>query len=180
MEFYDNKIYIFGGMNSKDEYIPLTFINIYDILKNEWSVEALSGEIPSLRSGMRSIQFSFSENQSVIQKKYLCDKYLVFGGYHMDKYFNDIYILNLEGLSWEKTFYVEDSIDKKTDFTVVKIRSKIYVYGGRDNSIIYDGIEEVGTIGIESNNFEVRKINVSGKKPTARFGHAAVGIGTSM
>jgi hypothetical protein len=167
-------------MNSKDDYIPLTFINIYNILNGTWKVEELKGDIPTLRSGMKSISFPYNKQPSLTQTPKKGSKHLVFGGYHMDKYFNDIFILSLKNLAWERTFYVEDSIESKTDFTVVKINQKIYVYGGRDNYIIYDGIEEVGTIGIDSNCFGVKKLNVNGKKPTARFGHAAVAMNSSM
>lgn len=116
---FGTKILIYGGFNK--EY--LTDYYSFNTLNNTWTQADIDGDGPSPR-----------ERDTLAQ--YIEDKLILFGGYYcspdmeVEKYFNDLYVLNLSLMEWIKPA-VEGSLpQQRSAHTANIIKGKMYVFGG--------------------------------------------------
>ena len=79
----DKYLIVFGGNDGK----PLNDVHIYDIDKNQWQQPKINGTPPLARGGHSAV---------CIKNKQL----LIFAGGYNNKILNDLYILDVETMTW--------------------------------------------------------------------------------
>ena len=160
-------MYIIGGVNSKSICLPMNYIDVYEFKYSRWTKRQCTGEIPSIRSSMQNTSVSDINIQ------------LFFGGYLVDEFYNDGYILSLDELVWKKVNIVLGEVSKRAYFTIDYDGEYIYIFGGRSKSDIYDDIHRL-SYKSTYNTLSCEVLSTIGDLPTKRFGHTSVCIRKSM
>ncbi|CAJ0866901.1 15828_t:CDS:2, partial [Entrophospora sp. SA101] len=85
----DNKIYIIGGVDKNDAFMPMGSINIFDTMTNQWSNQNATGAIPIDRRVHRAV--GTNDN-----------KIIIYGGCNKDYSINysDLIVLDTTTLQW--------------------------------------------------------------------------------
>ena len=110
---------IYGGFNK--DY--LTDYYSFNTLNNTWTSSEIDGDGPSPR-----------ERATLAQ--YIEDKLILFGGYYcspdmeVEKYFNDLYVLNLSLMEWIQPTVEGPAPQERSAHTATFVKGKMYVFGG--------------------------------------------------
>ncbi|CAL9116970.1 uncharacterized protein LOC135634069 isoform X1 [Musa acuminata AAA Group] len=159
-----DKLFVFGGTDGKN---PLKDMHILDTSSNTWIVPNLNGEGPDAREGHTAV---------------LVDKRLfIFGGCgksvtHEEKYFNDLYILDTETLTWERAVTSGTPPSARDCHSCSSWKNKIIVLGGEDSSDFY--LADVHILNADTLAWEPMK--TAGKIFPPRAGHTTVALGSNL
>ncbi|KAI4497425.1 hypothetical protein M0802_007436 [Mischocyttarus mexicanus] len=128
------EMWIFGGEFSSPSELQFYHYKdlwVYRIGEKKWE-KIISPGGPSARSGHRMVHM----------KK----KLIVFGGFYDNlrecKYYNDLYMFNLETYTWHKIDCTGNPPTPRSGFIMLPVSDKILVYGGYNKEKIKAGVDK--------------------------------------
>ena len=145
----------------------MNVIDYYDFKSQQWFKRQCTGDIPSMRSSMQSVKISGSQNV------------FFFGGYYIEEFYNDCFVLDLNLFEWTKLSVELSIISKRAYFSMNFDGENIFVFGGRGKSKIFDSLYKI-MYDVKSGIVLAESVAAIGDKPSERFGHAAAFNDRSM
>jgi N-acetylneuraminic acid mutarotase len=161
LALHQDILYLIGGVNSKSACLPMSIVDGLDFKSGQWHRKFCTGEAPSTRSSMQNVELSSR------------GLYLFFGGYYVEEYFNDAYLLDLSSFEWKKISSGMAEISKRSYFSMVFDGESTYIYGGRNRTDIFDDLYKIAYVS-DSKKLIIEPIVAIGDKPSEMFGHTAV------
>ncbi|CAM8978134.1 unnamed protein product [Rhodiola kirilowii] len=158
-------LYVFGGTDGKR---PLNDVHILDTIKNTWLSPSVRGEGPEPREG---------HSAAVVGRRLY-----IFGGCRKSGdgvhaiYYNDLYILNTETLTWRRTVTAGILPSPRDSHTCSSWKNNIIVIGGEDQNDYY--MSDVHIFDTETSIW--RLLKTSGDKLKPRAGHTTVSFGKHL
>ncbi|KAI8099531.1 uncharacterized protein BX664DRAFT_354935 [Halteromyces radiatus] len=164
MVAFRNKIYIWGGKSSSNEYMNDLFIfHPRNGKYGDWErIVFPQGSAPLPRSNHCSVLFD--------------SKMFVFGGSDNDKLFNDIWVYDIPLKKWACLSPVGFIPSPRHYCSVSLVNGVIYIHGGKDEK----GQELQDLYGFKIKNHCWYMFQNMGQAPSARFGHTMTPIGTKL
>ncbi|WOK92296.1 kelch domain-containing protein 3 [Canna indica] len=159
-----DRLFVFGGTDGKN---PLKDMHILDTSSNTWIMPDLYGEGPDAREGHSAV---------------LIDKRLfIFGGCgksetHEEKYYNDLYILDTEKLTWELAVTYGCPPSARDCHSCSTWNNRLIVIGGEDSSDFY--LADIHILNADTLIWEPMK--TSGKLFPPRAGHTTLALGSNL
>ena len=150
---YKNDFYIFGGHIDSLKG-PCDKVWKFDLLKKEWKILNVIGEIPDARS----------HHSSCLKD----DNMIIFGGYNAPNRFNDLFSLNLTNFIWTKINVNGLKLSKLSEHTATIYQNSMFIFGG------FNGIKTCSSL--KEFNFSTlkwRKVKLE-KKIMKRYLHTTV------
>eukprot|EP01116_Phalansterium_solitarium_P003899 TRINITY_DN14736_c0_g1_i1.p1 TRINITY_DN14736_c0_g1~~TRINITY_DN14736_c0_g1_i1.p1 ORF type:complete len:616 (+),score=156.43 TRINITY_DN14736_c0_g1_i1:213-2060(+) len=119
------KLYVFGGCGETSVFNELF---VLDLATFTWlAVTNVGGTVPPARA---------YHTANLVGSKHL----YIFGGRAGNKYFNDLYVLNLETLIWDKPHCTGQLPSSRAYHTCVTVNSQLVMFGGMDGSRCYNDV----------------------------------------
>ena len=157
LNYYNNKLYLFGGWNYDDRY--LNDLWEYNINQNKWNKININNIIPN----------KVSNHKTVIYKNNL----IIFGGIDSNEYFNDLYIINLNEYKSYKINCINKP-KKRVYHGMTISQNKLIIYGGFDEDI--NELNDIYLIDIKSIINDINKqhkwININNNNNIPLYGHS--------
>lgn len=145
----------------------MSSLEVFDFKTSRWSKRQCSGDIPSIRSSMQSVRLSDPS------------KLFLFGGYLVEEFYNDSYVLSLDSLEWKKVVAVGGEISKRAYYSMEFDGECLYIFAGRSKSDIFDDLHRV-SLSTATSRLSSESIGTIGDRPSKRFGHTSVLVHRSM
>jgi len=164
---YSDSLFVIGGVNSKSIWLSMGSLEVFDFKTGKWSKRQCSGDIPSIRSSMQSVRLADPS------------KLFLFGGYLVEEFYNDGYLLSLDSLEWKRVAAVGGEISKRAYYSMEFDGEHLYVFAGRSKSDIFDDLHRV-SLSTASSRMSSEQIGSIGDRPSKRFGHTSVLVQRSM
>uniref|UniRef100_A0A7N0UYB7 Attractin/MKLN-like beta-propeller domain-containing protein n=1 Tax=Kalanchoe fedtschenkoi TaxID=63787 RepID=A0A7N0UYB7_KALFE len=158
-------LYVFGGTDGKG---PLNDLYILDTTSNTWLWPSIRGEGPEPREG---------HGAALVGRRLY-----IFGGCGKSSdgveeiYYNDLYVLNTETLTWKRAVTAGIPPSPRDSHTCSSWKNLIIVIGGEDENDYY--LSDVHIFDTETSIW--RALNTSGDKLQPRGGHTTVSFGKNL
>ena len=162
-----SRILIFGGKGSKSVFRDL---HALDPVKMTWYQGPDGAGAPASRYGHSSTLVGGN-------------KMFVFGGWNGKKYFNDLYILDLELMAWKKPDVSGPEPSPRQGHCSILIGTNLIIHGGyrlREDLLKNAGLAQGNILKnsylndikvLDTENFVWSRLRISGSPPEARYGH---------
>ncbi|XP_027100563.1 kelch domain-containing protein 3-like [Coffea eugenioides] len=155
-----DNLFVFGGTDGRS---PLGDLQILDTSSNTWISPSVRGDGPAPREG---------HSAALIGKRLF-----IFGGCGkydgLEKYYDDVYILNTETFFWKRVEPSGTPPSKRDSHTCSSWKNKIIVIGGEDVSDYY--LSDVHIL--DADSLVWCKLNTTGQLLPPRAGHTTVALG---
>ncbi|KAL3513018.1 hypothetical protein ACH5RR_025735 [Cinchona calisaya] len=155
-----DNLFVFGGTDGRS---PLSDLHILDTSSNTWISPSVRGDGPAPREG---------HSAALIGKRLF-----IFGGCGkydgLEKYYDDVYILNTETFVWKCVEPSGTPPSKRDSHTCSSWKNKIIVIGGEDVSDYY--LSDVHIL--DADTLVWCKLNTTGQLLPPRAGHTTVAWG---
>ncbi|CAI9111735.1 OLC1v1012034C1 [Oldenlandia corymbosa var. corymbosa] len=155
-----DNLFVFGGTDGRS---PLGDLHILDTSSNTWISPSVRGDGPAPREG---------HSAALIGKRLF-----IFGGCGkydgLEKYYDDVYILNTETFLWKRVVPSGGPPTKRDSHTCSSWKNKIIVVGGEDVSDYY--LSDVHIL--DADTLLWCKLNTTGQLLPPRAGHTTVAFG---
>ncbi|XP_074571348.1 protein GLUTELIN PRECURSOR ACCUMULATION 3-like [Curcuma longa] len=159
-----DKLFVFGGTDGKN---PLKDTHILDTLSNTWIAPNLFGEGPDAREG---------HGAALVDKRIF-----IFGGCgksetQEEKYYNDLYILDTEKLTWERAVTSGSPPSARDCHSCSAWKNQIIVLGGEDSLGFYLSDAYI----LIADTLVWEPLKTFGKIFPPRAGHTTVPLGSNL
>ena len=166
LAFCSDTLYLIGGVNSRSVCLTLSCLDAFDVKNCQWSRRMCTGECPTARSSMQYLELERGQ-------------LFFFGGYFVEEYYNDVFILDLFNLTWTRVSSGITEVARRAYCSLVYSGDYLFVYGGRNKTDIFNDLTKL-TYNSENRRITAEKVAAFGEAPKERFGHSAVVSGRSM
>ncbi|XP_042450262.1 acyl-CoA-binding domain-containing protein 6-like isoform X2 [Zingiber officinale] len=158
-------LYVFGGYGHNKR--QTNDVHVFDTVSNTWIAPNLFGEGPNAREG---------HGAALVDKRIF-----IFGGCgksetQEEKYYNDLYILDTEKLTWERAVTSGSPPSARDCHSCSAWKNQIIVLGGEDSSGFY--LSDAYILNADTLGWEPLK--TFGKIFPPRAGHTTVALGSNL
>jgi hypothetical protein len=153
----DNTIFVFGGTDGTTYYNDL---HIFDTASFTWITTKTHGQAPSPRSGHSCVLYG-------------TNMLFVFGGGNDMKLFNDLFVLNIDSMTWAK-IQPKGTLEpvKRIHHTANVLANKMILFGGIITE--QDKQHDLMLFDLEDFRWDYQVLSTDTKSPPNLMGHTSV------